>query len=192
MAAIKLLLGVFYFVATGSVNNSKRDLLIPKHRDKQQEINTIGKIRQSIVRRARLEIGVREKTGKNDGARVEAYLASVGLKKPEPWCAAFICWIFAQEGFIKPKSGWTPDLFPKSRVSSAPLSGNIIGIYCLSKKRIAHVGIIEKMEGDWCLSIEGNTNVDGSREGDGVYKKRRHQKTIYRISDWISKGKGGT
>jgi hypothetical protein len=142
--------------------------------------------RLSLIRRAQLELGVREKTGNNDGPRVEAYLRSVGLHAGDPYCAAFISYLFLMENYQAPKSGWCPDLFPSSRLARSTLTANVIGIYYIDKKRIAHVGLIEKMDGEWCLSIEANTNVSGSREGDGVYLKRRHIRTIYKISDWIS------
>jgi hypothetical protein len=37
---------------------------------------------------------------------------------------------------------------------------------------------VEKLEGKMVVTIEGNTNDDGSREGDGVYRKRRPLDTM--------------
>jgi hypothetical protein len=142
--------------------------------------------RNNLVRNARREVGVREKTGRNDGSRVEEYLRYVGLKKGQPWCAAYVSYIYATSGFNKPRSGWSPDLFPSSRLARSALPGNVLGIYFKQYGRIAHVGIILQEEGDWIISCEGNTNIDGSREGDGVYLKRRHRRTIYQIADWIA------
>src|SRR5690554_1094953 len=62
------------------------------------------------------EIGVREKTGKNDGERVEEYLAVTQLGKGYAWCAAFVSWVFAEAGFPEPRTPWSPSLFPKKRV----------------------------------------------------------------------------
>ncbi|WP_316839125.1 peptidoglycan-binding protein [Pedobacter gandavensis] len=145
-----------------------------------------AEFRMKLCEEARKQLGVRERTGKNDGQQVELFLAVVGLKKGEPWCAAFISWLFHKMGRTKPKSGWSPDLFPKSKLTKAMLPGNLIGIYFPDKKRIAHVGMIEKARGSWIVAIEGNTNLKGSREGDGVYRKRRHLKSIHQISDWIT------
>jgi len=36
------------------------------------------------------------------------------------------------------------------------------------------------------VTIEANTNISGSREGEGVYRKRRRVKTIYRMANWVS------
>jgi len=141
--------------------------------------------RAKVVQRAMGEVGTRERTGWNDGERVEIYLRSVGLKRGDPYCAAFVSWVYKMEGFDKPRSGWSPALFPDARLARSALPGNVLGIYFPDKKRVAHVGLIVQQHGDWVTSIEANTNIAGSREGDGVYKKLRHIKTIYSISDWI-------
>ncbi|MBB6503018.1 peptidoglycan-binding protein [Pedobacter cryoconitis] len=187
MATIRLLLGIFCFAFAGSFGMLKRDLLgqIPI----KQETFSDAQYRLQLVNLARAEIGVREKTGHNDGARVEEYLATVGLKKGQPWCAAYISWLYAKAGYAQPRSGWSPALFPSSRLARSALPGNVIGIYIPKVKRIAHVGLVEKIQGDWCLSIEGNTNLNGSIEGDGVYRKRRHLKSIYQIADWVTAGR---
>jgi len=50
---------------------------------------------------------------------------------------------------------------------------DVFGIWFNSMGRVAHVGLVEKNEGDWIVTIEGNTNGGGSRDGDGVYRRRR-------------------
>jgi cell wall-associated NlpC family hydrolase len=183
MATIKLFLSILCFAFAGSNGMLTGHLLSspPLGRPIQR-----GSCRDNLVRAAQREIGVREKTGKNDGRRVEEYLHYVGLKKGQPWCAAYVSYIYSTSGFDKPRSGWSPDLFPASRLARSSLPGNVIGIYFKKQKRIAHVGIILKEEGDYIISAEGNTNIEGSREGDGVYLKIRHRRTIYKIADWVS------
>lgn len=178
MATVRLLLGFFCFAVMGSFGMFNRNLLAKNDSAESAK-------RKLLVQIAAREIGVREETGHNDGLRVESYLSSVNLKRGQPWCAGFISWVYAQAGYTRPKSGWTPDLFPSSRLARSALPGNLLGIYFPEFHRMAHVGLIVKQEGDWVTSIEGNTNVTGAREGDGVYKKRRHIKTIYRIADWV-------
>jgi len=144
-----------------------------------------NKGRERLVNIARLEVGVRELTGNNDGKRVEEYLAGVKLKKGQPWCAAFLSWVFAKAGYSAPRTGWSPALF-NSRVNAKVICpGHIFGVWFPDLKRIAHVGMVQKREGDWIVSIEGNTNIAGSREGDGVYRKRRHLKAIHAYADWL-------
>lgn len=149
---------------------------------------------KNIVAIARSQIGIKEATGKNDGAEVEAYLATTGLKKGEPWCAAFLSWVFKEAGYEQPVTAWAPALFPSVRLVKRPIPAIVFGIYFPSLKRIGHCGIIERVNGNFIIGIEGNTNLNGSREGNGVYRKLRHVKTIYRFADWLnnnSKKQGG-
>lgn len=139
-----------------------------------------------VIEIAREEIGVRETNNTNSGIRVEAYLSYVGFKKGSPWCAAFVSWVFNEAGFKLPKSAWSPALFPPSRQSKDVTPGMIFGIYFPKLKRIAHCGIVESIRNDWIITIEGNTNAIGSREGDGVYRKVRSKKSIKYFSNWIN------
>lgn len=147
--------------------------------------------RQLIQQRFNSQVGVREATGKNDGPEVEAYLATTDLGPGYPWCAAFISWVYEQEGYSKPNTPWTPALFPDSRViwpdkNKTPQTADVFGIYIPSKKRIAHAGFVEKWGTNMVVCVEGNTNPAGSYEGDGVYRRRRRTKTIHRVADWIT------
>jgi hypothetical protein len=114
----------------------------------------------------------------------------VHLKKGNPWCAAFVSWVFWQAGYAKPRSGWSPDLLPAARRTSNPAPGDVLGIYFLDLKRIAHVGLVLSRHHDWLSSIEGNTNGDGSREGYGVFKRMRHKRFIYAYANWRGSRKG--
>ena len=133
---------------------------------------------------AAAELGVREATGRNDGPRVKAYLAAVGLKTGAPWCAAFVSWAFLQSGLKQPKTAWSPDLFPAARLIKTPAPGLVFGIYFPELKRIAHCGFVAQVKGDWVSTLEGNTSLAGSREGDGVYRKWRSRKAIHRFAEW--------
>ena len=133
------------------------------------------------------ELGVREWSGKNDGPKVETYLAAAGLKKGQPWCAAFVSWVYQQAGYAKPRTGWSPALFPASQLVKQRKPGVVFGIYYPELKRIGHCGFVLSETTDWLLTVEGNTNGGGSREGDGVYRKRRHVKAVYAYADWRAK-----
>lgn len=139
------------------------------------------------------EIGVRE-SGFNKGKRVEEYLRAANLKAGAPWCAAFITWTFKQCDIKAVVSGYSPSWFQSNIVykrddninrNYVATVGDVFGLYFANKGRIAHVGFIDSRQGDYYITVEGNTNEAGSREGDGVYRKRRHIKTIYAISRWI-------
>jgi len=200
---------------------------------------------QQVRQIYRRQIGIREKSS-NRGAEVEQYLRYVNLPQGNPWCAAFVCWVYGQANVENPKTGWSPDLFRgsnviwdraesrklkvesradepgtnlptgqagsedpiaigsrHSRISYAyppsqtthdsqqttdnrqPNIGDIFGLYFPDKNRIAHTGFIDQWDGAWLITVEGNTNVSGGREGDGVYRKRRLVKSIYQVARYI-------
>lgn len=78
-----------------------------------------------------------------------------GLKKGPPYCSAFISWVYQQAGFAEPRSAWSPSLFPLSRLTKLALPGNLIAVYFPELKRIAHVGMIEKMDGNGISPLRG-------------------------------------
>lgn len=140
---------------------------------------------ERIIAIAQKEVGVKELTGNNDGERVEEYLRAVGLKKGQPYCSAFVSWVFEQAGYRAPRTGWSPALFPGSRIVKDAKPAAVFGIYFSSLKRIAHVGLVESVRSDWITCLEANTNIAGSREGEGVFRRIRHKRTISRFADWI-------
>ena len=138
-----------------------------------------------LIALAEKELGVRELRGKNEGPQVEIYLRYVGLGKGHAWCAAFVSWLHGQAGAAQPRSGWSPALFPASKQLKAAQPGAVLGIYVPALKRIAHVGLVTGVRQDWVQSIEGNTNPAGSREGDGVYKRLRHRRSISKYAFFL-------
>ncbi|WP_235012526.1 hypothetical protein [Pedobacter africanus] len=79
-------------------------------------------------------------------------------------------------------------MFPTSRLANTAKPGVVFGLYFPALKRIAQVGFVESIRGTWINTIEANTNLSGSRDGDGVHRRTRHAKTIYRYADWTRKG----
>jgi hypothetical protein len=151
----------------------------------KSELTSNAEAEYRIVSIAEKALGVREQHGKNDGIAVETYLRYVKLGKGYPWCAAFVSWVFGQAGYSKPRSAWSPDLFPSSRIRSVPKIAVVLGIYFPALKRIAHVGLVTGLQHDWVESVEGNTNAAGSREGDGVYRRLRHKRFINRYALYL-------
>jgi hypothetical protein len=142
---------------------------------------------EKILSIARSQLDVRETGGNNHGKAVGTYLAYVNLPEGNPYCAAFISWVYGKAGYLRPKTAWSPDLFPIERRIKKPQPADVLGIYSLAKQRVVHCGIVEKLQHDWVVSIEGNTNGDGSSDGDGNYRKWRHQRTIKYYSRWLGK-----
>lgn len=127
------------------------------------------------------DLNVRELTGNNDGKEVEAYLATVGLLKGQPWCMSFVFANFSKAadqltiknpmyktGHVLTQWNNTPAL---NRVYSNPRPGDI---FIMSfGGGTGHTGHVNKVIGDRIWTVEGNTNMHSSRDGDGVYERSR-------------------
>ena len=198
MSTIRILLGIFCLAVIGRNDEYGGGVLVQRILTNEQTRLPDGQglknkefgadsamVRKGILVIAISQIGVREATGNNDGAQVEAFLKVINLPKGNPWCAAFVSWVFKQAAFTKPRTAWSPVLFPLARLTLTPKPADVLGIYSLKLKRIAHCGLVERRQNNWIISIEGNTNTDNSREGDGVYRKWRHIRTISKFADWV-------
>ncbi|RZK39752.1 MAG: peptidoglycan-binding protein [Pedobacter sp.] len=185
MYTIRLLLGMLCLVNLGSYG------LFAGHSLTKRKAITQQAARMEIINIARTQLSVRESGGNNRGPEVNAYLAYVGLAPGAKWCAAFVSWVYGKAGYVEPRNAWSPSLFPQRKRVTAVQTGDLFGIHYPALGRIAHCGIVESLKGDWLIGIEGNTSLAGSRDGDGVRRKRRHVKTIAVYADWISR-KGGS
>lgn len=105
-----------------------------------------------------------------------------------------MAWVLTQNDVPNPKSAWSPAWFPTQKVIwqsnglkiRLPLPGDVFGIYFNSMGRIAHVGFVHRFGDKFTVTVEGNTNDASSREGDGVYIKRRPTRQLYRVARYIN------
>lgn len=151
-----------------------------------------GSYINEVISTLATQVGVKEKTGKNDGEQVEAYLKSIGLGKGYAWCQAFLYWGFWMASKTlsmpnpMPKTGGVLDNWNKSKKyqvakGERPKVGDVF-IMDFGKGQ-GHDGLITDVQGDYILTIEGNTSADPSlpsedRDGQGVYRRRRKISSI--------------
>ena len=163
------------------------DLFVEVH--VEPPIDLVDQVRRAYTS----QIGVRERTGHNDGLMVETYLRSVGLGKGNPWCAAFVHYCLERGGVPNSINGYSPTAFntahkiwfARKRIKDLQ-AGDVFCLYFPSLKRIAHTGFYDRtINNSIYETVEGNTNEEGSREGDGVYRKKRSFNATYVISRWI-------
>lgn len=149
--------------------------------------------RALLVEAAKVCVGIREKTGKNDGPMVELIQETIGRAQGEAWCMSFVQTLIA---YVEKKLGVTSPVEPsehcltvwnktskKHRVSYIPAPG-AIAIWRYGKTTSGHTGVVVHWEkGDAIEMIEGNTNSGMNvtdtivREGGGVYRTRRPKKS---------------
>lgn len=147
---------------------------------------------EAFIAIARGEVGVREHGGNNRGKRVQEYqdAASYLPGTGWAWCAAFVGWCFDRLAerfklpFATPEGAgafwyedWALQQGMKVFKKNAKVKRGDLIIYAFS-----HIGIATSDESDDAfMCVEGNTNDAGSREGDGVFEKRRGKSQVRSI-----------
>ncbi|ANZ19960.1 CHAP domain-containing protein [Streptomyces noursei] len=138
-----------------------------------------------VIRIARGEIGYREGFSGGHWNNHQRYSPAVpGLEwsQNQAWCATFVSWCARQAGagslFPVTASVWTAYNWFRSRgrYSAYPAIGAQV-IYGRSAN--SHTGIVVAYDANTITTVEGNTSVTGSAEGDGVYLKRRNRRDAY-------------
>lgn len=137
---------------------------------------------QRVIARAAAEVGYHEGRSGGHWDNIEKYAATVpqlAWANGQPWCDVFVAAMFKAAGVL--------DLIPVSascdasrtawrnlgRWSEYPALGAqvIFG----TPSNAEHTGIVEWFDAYTVRTIEGNTNGNGSAEGDGVYRKVHHR-----------------
>jgi|JI10StandDraft_1071094.scaffolds.fasta_scaffold244400_3 hypothetical protein len=117
-----------------------------------------------------------------------------GVALGSPWCASVAAMWYSQCGLMSPMSAYSPDWFKsdecvyiRGKIDEKIKPGDTGGIYFPSKKRIAHLFLVESVDGQWLRTIEGNTSdaksgTEADRNGDRVMRKKRLKSKVERIS----------
>lgn len=137
---------------------------------------------ENILKTAVAEIGYKEaKTNKTK------YGKAYGLDG-QPWCVIFQWWVFQKAGFSslfydgkKVASCSAVRDYAKGCgqwVTSGYKPGDLV-IFDFTGKKLTtnHIGLVESVNGNTLMTIEGNTSsgASGSQSnGDGVYRKQRN------------------
>jgi hypothetical protein len=131
------------------------------------------------------QVGVKEKTGHNDGVQIKKYLASVGLPEGYAYCAATQYYCFKEAAlYLKSvvpikRTAVVQEVFEDAmkRGKQVPykVSVHSLLLWRLGYTRSGHEArIIKDLGMGWVYTIEGNTSSYNAREGNGVYSKKRH------------------
>jgi hypothetical protein len=114
------------------------------------------------------------------GSNKNPYAAKAGHANGQAWCATFLVagWKVNKVPLVPgTDSAFTPAMqagFKNAgKLMNSPRAGDVGFLFDQKLGRIAHVFFVEKVEGDFVKTIEGNTNLDGSRTGVGVFRHSR-------------------
>lgn len=122
------------------------------------------------------QLGVREQGGNNRGPDVDLYLASVGLDEGSSWCAVFVYWCFRRASNMLivtnpcPRTGGALKLWKLADAQFHAVTPTRGRVFVMDHGMgLGHVGFVEAVRGDGSIdTIAGNTNAEGSRNGDRV------------------------
>jgi hypothetical protein len=136
------------------------------------------------------QLGVLETAGHNDGPKIKEYLASVGLREGNPYCAAGQYYCFRLPCVTY---GWSFSLIPIPRTGHANTMYNYAMKHGHRSKYIARVHdlivwkypnsgnghierIISVLKSGWVETVGFNTSgrIGNQRDGNGVFKKYRN------------------
>jgi hypothetical protein len=174
-----------YNIVQRDITDSIIPIVIPERID----------LRQTVVDTLTYYIGVKELTGNNDGTEIEMFIESTGLnpKGGYAWCAAFITYGFKVNSLSVPKyparaASWFDS---KHTISNRKaIQGDVGSLYYKKLGRIGHIVAYTKPFNNptpYVPTVEGNTNAEGSREGNQVAGRFRLKTIIHSSADWIDK-----
>lgn len=143
-----------------------------------------------------------EAGGDNHGQVVEIFQKFVGISPGDPWCAAFASYVgwHAMQDVLTGKSTWPlkitggcgelfADAEAKGAILEVPKPGMLFLIWHDTLGRMGHTGWIVAPEADnhW-RTLEGNSNLDGSRNGWEVADRTGPHARLFgpkdRFIDW--------
>ena len=147
---------------------------------------------QQTLKRAWESLGV-EETSPNWSGWIRYYLAFVNIFQPAPWCASWMVFKLHQAATdlgIKskyPKTGYVQSIYnwaeKNGYLLSKPVIGCVFFVWHPELDRYAHIGFVKSVskDGKRFVTIEGNSNTTGGREGTKVasntrtYNSRNHK-----------------
>jgi len=159
-----------------------------------------GDLATSALEIAGSQIGVLERPrGSNGGPEVDAFMAAIDPSlQGQPWCMAFVFWCFkhaAQQANLPLEVPQTASVWRSWEMAQEQGVGKILSarearadpdrvkpgmvFYIDTGGRNGHTGFVKDVIDGKLVTIEGNTNNDGSREGYGVFlRSKRRVETI--------------
>lgn len=160
-----------------------------------------------VIAAANAFVGLKEEGGDNRGQVVEFMLAQVKQPPGQPWCAAFVYHIgysahydsrLGRSSWPLPATASCQDLYdfanPLEAVMTEPMEGDVFLVWRPKLKRFAHTGfvvsvddVLEEPGGPryLCTTVEGNTNTDGSANGNAALRRARTFGASDRFIRWV-------
>jgi len=166
---------------------------------------TIADPVREVLGEARRWLGVREEPrGSNRGVAIDFFNYQslpdwrdypMGVKGA-PWCAAFVstvgqlalghAWPVQRSVSCQAIADWADSKGVLHRHPEKPAGGDLFLLYYQSLGRFGHIGLVAAVDGDAIMTLEGNTNLGGTREGYGVFERVRQAGATTAFVRWVA------
>ena len=133
---------------------------------------------QEILRIAASELGYREAPPESNRTKFGAWYGLDG----QPWCMMFIQWVFWQaraESLLPVKTASCTALMQAAKTAGQWITdgfrpGDVV-LYDFSgkQKQPQHCGLLEMVQDEFVVTIEGNTGVGNEANGGAVMRRKR-------------------
>lgn len=136
----------------------------------------------TLIAIEKTEVGYREGFSNghyNNHQKFSPAVPGLEWSQNQSWCQTFQSWAFQQAGVkgLAPVTASCPTAVDwykrRGRFSYYPAIGAMV---FFGHSGGEHVGLVYKYDAHFTYTIEGNTNANGSSEGDGVYLKKRSRR----------------
>ena len=131
--------------------------------------------RDDVLKIAAWQLGVLENPA---GSNRQKYGEAYGMNG-QPWCVMFVWWVFREAGFNLRKTASCTDLSNAYKaagqwVTSGYKPGDIVMFdFTGNRSKTEHCGIVEKVNGNTLITIEGNTGTASNANGGAVMRRTR-------------------
>lgn len=193
---VQLFQRVHQLPQTGIVDAATFKAIMAQGTSKGASIGTNERaLRDAVLRIALKEEGVLEQPlGTNRGPRVNEYNRAAGTAIGSHWCLSFVFWACQQAALALkvgnpiPKSAYCPYIhnwaIQHKKITTNPQPGDIFLVKQLIKGQwwAVHTGFVvgpDPKDPDRVLTVEGNTNTDGSSNGIGVFRRSRRKDSCW-------------
>ena len=147
--------------------------------------------KELLLRALPLTEGIEEVGGANRGRAVERMLGRVGARAGDPWCAAYVSDVgktMLEGEWSLPMTASCDVLLIHARANNilfdTPSPGAVFLVMKNANDAI-HTGFVLDVKGATIETMEGNTNTDGGREGNGVWRRTRSLNSgAYKFIHW--------
>jgi len=159
--------------------------ITPRWHTPESRLHAMERLRLSAS-----QVGVRERTGRNDGPLVEAYLRAAGARRGDPWCMALPVWAHRRVAdSIGLKSVWPTTASTQTfaawaerlgRLATAPPQPGDVIVWRVPGQWQGHAETLERFLGHgWWTTIAGNVTSGARttaaiRDGGGCSRMRRN------------------